>query len=131
MLFDATFLATDVVFVTPLYWYSVSASMKLYLDYWSAWFRVPGADFRKRMAGKTAWAVTAYSDEGDEQLHHAISEHVAHVGRLHGNALGRNAGRLWQPPRRRAGGCSGCGAGEGFFWIVGCLRIWLFEDLRI
>ncbi len=68
MLFDATLSATDVVFVTPLYWYSVSASMKLYLDYWSAWFRVPDANFRKRMAGKTAWTVTSYSDEGDERL---------------------------------------------------------------
>jgi len=68
ILFDATLAATDIVFVTPLYWYSVSATMKLYLDYWSAWFRVPGADFRKRMVGKTAWAVASYSDEGDERL---------------------------------------------------------------
>ena len=55
ILFDATLAATDIVFATPLYWYSVSASTKLYLDYWSAWLRVPDANFRKRMAGKTAW----------------------------------------------------------------------------
>ena len=62
-LFDATLAATDLVFVAPLYWYSVPAAAKLYLDYWSAWMRVPGADFKARMAGKTMWAVTVISDE--------------------------------------------------------------------
>ena len=68
ILFEATLTATDIVLVSPLYWYSVSASMKLYLDYWSAWLRVPGADFRKRMAGKTAWTISANSDEDGERL---------------------------------------------------------------
>jgi multimeric flavodoxin WrbA len=62
-LFDATLAATDLVFVTPLYWYSVPAAAKLYLDHWSGWMRVPGADFKARMAGKTMWAVTVTSDE--------------------------------------------------------------------
>jgi multimeric flavodoxin WrbA len=62
-LFDATLAATDLVFVTPLYWYSVPAAAKLYLDHWSGWMRVPGADFKARMAGKTAWAVSVTSDE--------------------------------------------------------------------
>jgi multimeric flavodoxin WrbA len=62
-LFDATLAATDLVFVTPLYWYSVPARAKLYLDHWSAWMRVPGADFKARMAGKTMWAITVTSDE--------------------------------------------------------------------
>ncbi|MEV0644926.1 NAD(P)H-dependent oxidoreductase [Phytomonospora sp. NPDC050363] len=62
-LLKATLAATDLVIVSPLYWYSVSASVKRYLDYWSAWLRVPGADFRPAMAGKTMWAVSAISDE--------------------------------------------------------------------
>jgi multimeric flavodoxin WrbA len=62
-LFDATLAATDLVFVTPLYWYSVPAAAKLYLDHWSGWMRVPGADFKARMAGKTMWAVTVTSNE--------------------------------------------------------------------
>src|SRR5215813_5881410 len=36
LLLDATLEATDLVVASPLYWYSVSASAKLYLDYWSA-----------------------------------------------------------------------------------------------
>ncbi|MDI1459624.1 NAD(P)H-dependent oxidoreductase [Catellatospora sp. KI3] len=60
-LLSATLAATDVVIASPLYWYSVSAPTKLYLDYWSAWLRVPGADFRARMGGKTMWAVSALS----------------------------------------------------------------------
>ncbi|WP_026163608.1 flavodoxin family protein [Kribbella catacumbae] len=60
-LLDATLAATDLVIASPLYWYSVSTSVKLYLDYWSAWMRVPGVDFRERMRGKTMWAVTAHT----------------------------------------------------------------------
>ncbi|WP_158816427.1 flavodoxin family protein [Methylocapsa sp. S129] len=63
VLFDATLDATDLVFVVPLYWYSLPASAKLYLDYWSAWLRVPGAQFKARMAGKTLWGLCVLSDE--------------------------------------------------------------------
>lgn len=63
ILFDATLNATDLVFGVPLYWYGVPSSAKLYLDYWSGWLRVPGADFKARMAGKTLWGVCALSDE--------------------------------------------------------------------
>ncbi|MET9398848.1 NAD(P)H-dependent oxidoreductase [Kitasatospora sp. NPDC002965] len=65
-LLDATSAATDLVFVAPLYWYALPTSAKLYLDHWSAWLRVPGADFRARMAGGTIWAVTAYATEPDK-----------------------------------------------------------------
>lgn len=58
-LLDATLDATDLVIVSPLYWYSVSAATKLYLDHWSGWLRVPGLDFRQRMGGHTLWGVTA------------------------------------------------------------------------
>lgn len=60
-LLDASLAATDIVIASPLYWYSVSTSVKLYLDYWSAWMRVPGMDFRARMRGKTMWAITAHT----------------------------------------------------------------------
>ncbi len=63
VLFDATLGCTDLVLAVPLYWYSVPASAKTYLDYWSAWLRVPGADFKARMAKKTLWGVCALSDE--------------------------------------------------------------------
>jgi len=62
-LFDATLGCTDLVLGVPLYWYSVPASAKVYMDYWSGWLRVPGADFRARMAGKTLWGVSALSEE--------------------------------------------------------------------
>ncbi len=65
-LLDATLAATDLVFVAPLYWYALPTAAKLYLDHWSAWLRVPGADFRARMAGGTVWAVTSYATEPDK-----------------------------------------------------------------
>ena len=68
ILLDATLAASDIVVASPLYWYSVSSSTKLYLDYWSAWLRVPSADFRKNMGGKTLWAISANSDEDGGRL---------------------------------------------------------------
>ncbi len=62
-LLDATLAASDLVFVVPLYWYSLPASAKLYLDHWSGWMRLPGVEFRARMAGKTLWAISAISDD--------------------------------------------------------------------
>lgn len=67
-LLDATLAATDLVIASPLYWYSVSTSVKLYLDYWTAWMRVPGADFLDRMRGKTLWAVTAHTADHPTQV---------------------------------------------------------------
>lgn len=65
-LLDATLEATDLVFVAPLYWYSLPTSAKLYLDHWSAWLRLPDRAFRASMAGGTIWAVTALAGEEDK-----------------------------------------------------------------
>ncbi|MGW0121590.1 flavodoxin family protein [Streptomyces sp. NPDC003327] len=59
----ATEEATDIVIVSPLYWYSLSAQTKRYLDYWSGWLNVPGSDFKERMAGGTLWGVTAMAHD--------------------------------------------------------------------
>ena len=66
LLLEATLNATDLVLVAPLYWYSLPAPAKLYLDYWSAWLRTPGVNFRERMQGKTLWAIIASSGERAE-----------------------------------------------------------------
>jgi multimeric flavodoxin WrbA len=66
LLLDATLEATDLVIASPLYWYSVSAEVKLYLDYWSGWMRVPGVDFKARMRGKTLWGVSVLSEESGQ-----------------------------------------------------------------
>ena len=63
LLCDATLAATDLVLVTPVNWYSVSWPMKLYLDHWSAWMRIPSLGFK--LAGRTLWGVVVDSD--DEQ----------------------------------------------------------------
>ncbi|MBT2441701.1 NAD(P)H-dependent oxidoreductase [Streptomyces sp. ISL-36] len=62
LLRQATLEATDIVIASPLYWYSLSAQTKRYLDYWSGWLNVPGSDFKQRMAGRTLWGVTVMAD---------------------------------------------------------------------
>jgi len=63
LLCDATLAATDLVLVTPVNWYSVSWPMKLYLDHWSAWMRIPELAFTKTLAGRTLWSVVVDSDD--------------------------------------------------------------------
>jgi multimeric flavodoxin WrbA len=58
LLLDATIEATDIVIASPLYWYSVSASTKRYLDYWSGWLHLPDVPFKARMREKTLWGVS-------------------------------------------------------------------------
>lgn len=65
-LLDATLQATDLVIASPLYWYSLSAGTKRYLDHWSGWMRVPGVNFKARMAGRTLWGVTSYASSPDK-----------------------------------------------------------------
>lgn len=62
-LLEATMKATDLVFVTPLYWYSLPTLAKRYLDHWSAWMRVENLGFVDRMAGVRLWNITVSADE--------------------------------------------------------------------
>lgn len=64
-LLDDTLWATDLLIASPLYWYSLPTPLKLYLDHWSGFLRVPGLDFKARMAGKTMFVLCATSS-GDE-----------------------------------------------------------------
>jgi len=66
-LLQATLEATDLVFVTPLYWYSFPNRLKRYLDHWSAWMRVEGLGFKERMQGKRVWAITTSGDRAKTQ----------------------------------------------------------------
>lgn len=72
-LLDATLAATDLVFVTPLYWYSLPAAAKKYLDHWSGWMRVPGHDFKEKMRGRRLWNITVTADE-DQSFAKALVE---------------------------------------------------------
>jgi len=63
---EATAWATDLVFVTPVYWYSLPASAKAYLDHWTGWLRIPELKFKETMTGRRMWAVVVdSSDPGD------------------------------------------------------------------
>ena len=66
LLLEATLHATDLVLVAPLYWYSLPAPVKLYLDHWSAWLRTPDLNFRARMQAKTLWSIIVSSGERAE-----------------------------------------------------------------
>jgi NAD(P)H-dependent FMN reductase len=63
ILFEASLAASDIVMVSPVYWYSVPTSLKRYLDEMSAWMRVPEANFLERMSGKTMWVVSSLSGD--------------------------------------------------------------------
>ena len=66
-LLDATMAATHIVFVSPVYWYSIPSPLKTYLDHWSAWMRVPGLPFKDEMAKKTLRLITTSGDRTKAQ----------------------------------------------------------------
>lgn len=66
-LLDAMLAATDVVFVSPVYWYSIPAPLKAFIDHWSAFLRVPGLNFKTRMAAKSLRLVTTSGDRPKAQ----------------------------------------------------------------
>jgi multimeric flavodoxin WrbA len=67
MLLEATMAATDIVLVSPVYWYSIPAPLKAYIDHWSAWMRIPGVPFKEEMAKKTLRLVTTSGDRAKAQ----------------------------------------------------------------
>ncbi|MFD8566530.1 flavodoxin family protein [Streptomyces sp. NPDC059639] len=90
LLLDATLAATDLVIASPLYWYAVSASTKRYLDHWSGWLRTPGVDFKKTLAGRTLWGVTALAHEEGEvadPLVGTLNNSAAYLGMRFGGVL--------------------------------------------
>ncbi|MFD5475994.1 flavodoxin family protein [Streptomyces hawaiiensis] len=89
-LLDATLAATDIVIVSPLYWYSVSAQTKRYLDYWSGWLRTPGLDFKATLAGRTLWGVTALAHTQEmvaDPLVGTLHNSAAYLGMRFGGVL--------------------------------------------
>ena len=95
-LLDATLEATDLVFVTPLYWYSFPNRLKRYLDHWSAWMRVDGLPFKERMKGKRVWAITT---SGNREKTQPMFDSL----RLCAEFLAME----WQPPLWGQGGAPG------------------------
>ncbi|WP_425956823.1 flavodoxin family protein [Xylanimonas sp. McL0601] len=94
----ATLAATDLVVVSPLYWYSLSSYATRYLDYWSTWLRGPDG-FRDAMAGRTLWGVTAMSHREAEVAEPLVLtlHHTAAYMRMHfGGVLLGNASRPGQ-----------------------------------
>nr|WP_232622652.1 NAD(P)H-dependent oxidoreductase [Pseudorhodobacter sp. MZDSW-24AT] len=54
--------ASDICFVAPIYWYSLPAPAKLFLDHWSGLLDQPDLDFPLWMRGKRIWLITARAD---------------------------------------------------------------------
>ena len=114
VLLDATLAASDLVVASPLYWYSVTASAKLYLDHWSGWLRVPGVDFKARMRGKTLWTVSAYSSDDVamvDPLLGTLRLTADYLGMRWGGALLANANR----PGEAAADPATAARARGFF----------------
>ncbi len=94
ILLDATLEATDIVLASPLYWYSVSATAKRYLDYWSGWLYLPDTSFKARMSAKTLWVVSVAEELGkDENLTGMMRHTAAYLGMRWGGVLSATGNR--------------------------------------
>ncbi|MGW0392661.1 flavodoxin family protein [Streptomyces sp. NPDC003042] len=98
-LLRATLEATDIVIASPLYWYTVSAQTKRYLDYWSGWLSLADSDFKGRMAGRTLWGVTVMAEEDEgvaDALVTTLNHTAAYLGMRFGGVLLGNGSRPGQ-----------------------------------
>ena len=96
---EATLAATDIVVVSPLYWYSVSSYAKRYLDYWSKWLSTPDPGFKARMGGRTLWGVTTMAHREEvvaEPLILTLNHTAAYMGMRFGGVLLGNGSRPGQ-----------------------------------
>ncbi|MGK5628198.1 flavodoxin family protein [Streptomyces sp. URMC 123] len=96
---EATVAATDIVLVSPLYWYTLSAQIKRYLDYWSGWLTAPDSDFMERMAGRTLWGVTAMAHDDErvaDGLVTTLNNSAAYMRMRFGGVLFGNGSRPGQ-----------------------------------
>ena len=110
-LLDATMRATDIVFVSPVYWYSIPAPLKTYLDHWSAWMRVPGLPFKEEMGRKTLRLITTSGDRAKAQPMMASVKLCAEFLAM------RWGGELWGkggPPRAIEADAQAVEAARGF-----------------
>lgn len=53
----------DIVFITPIYWYSMSTKMKLFIDRFSESLRDEDLRFRERMQGKRFHLIAVGGDD--------------------------------------------------------------------
>ncbi|MEW2623948.1 NAD(P)H-dependent oxidoreductase [Streptomyces sp. NPDC048106] len=96
---QATLAATDIVIVSPLYWYSLSSYAKRYLDYWSKWLATPDRDFKAEMAGRGLWGVTAMAHREEvlaRPLELTLHHTAAYMGMNFGGVLLGNGTRPGQ-----------------------------------
>ncbi|NUQ97283.1 MAG: NAD(P)H-dependent oxidoreductase [Streptomyces sp.] len=99
LLRQATLAATDIVIVSPLYWYSLSSYAKRYLDYWSKWLATPDPSFKAKMAGRTLWGVTAMAHREEvvaQPLVLTLQHTAAYMGMHFGGVLLGNGSRPGQ-----------------------------------
>lgn len=61
-LFGHMMLASDIVFVAPVYWYAFPAPLHLFLSHLSGWLDTPGLQLMARLKDKRVWLVTARAD---------------------------------------------------------------------
>ena len=114
-LLDATMACTDLVLVSPVYWYSFPSSLRTCLDHWSAWLRVPGLGFKDAMAQKRMHVITTSGDR-------AKAQPMLDSARLCAQFLGMPyAGELWGkggPPDAVREDAAAIAQAEAFFRIA-------------
>lgn len=89
-LFAHLMLASDVVFVAPIYWYAFPAPLHLFLSHLSGWLDVPELHVMDKLRGKRAYLVTARADPDPTvplQAEAALRRSVEWLGMVWGGAL--------------------------------------------
>ena len=91
-LMEKVLSAENIVFASPVYWYSVAPPMKIFIDRISDYLDLPDLlDKGRRLRGKKGYVIsTSISDSPDEPLINAFRETFSYLGMEFGGFINAN-----------------------------------------
>ena len=90
-----------IIFVTPIYWFSASAQMKIFIDRTSDFLDVEELkDIGRRLRNKTGYVVcTSVSSEADSSFLNTFKDTFGYLGMNYGGHIHANCENDYQPER--------------------------------
>jgi len=91
----------QIIFASPVYWYAVSAPMKVFIDRLSDLLEVPELlDHGRRLRGKKGYVVcTSISEEPDAPFVQAFEETFEYLGTEYGALVHANCEDGYEPSK--------------------------------
>jgi len=95
MIIDKFLEAECVIFASPVYWFSVSAQMKSFIDRWSCSLRMM-PDFQSKVRGKKVAVITVHGEENPTVTQHLFGHMNLSFQYLGMDFIGKVQGKAYE-----------------------------------